>query len=343
MLIGLLACVSMLLLPLFAWNASFAAPDQTPVEAAPASDFSSYKKVSATDYFEFRAYLQADRDYYITIKNDFDEESEDLGSTFADIPLIEVKGNKVIDFAGHSVYVSDKSELVKKDGTWVYRSDDNYLDKYYKTLITIKDGADLTIFDATGNGGLQFDSQFADMWLQKINVTRNVFQVEKGGKLTVHGGIFKAGREKTSFTKCRSDKSDLFGNHPAIYRNIYGYNMGAAVIVDGGSFVSTGGIFIGNGLERVFTDSKAGALWFHDVEGSSVLIEGGNFYGYGNAPAFGIHGVYEINGGRPYRDRITIKDGYYEATARDNVAFEDLPDDWKCPRCKQPKEKFNKA
>ena len=27
----------------------------------------------------------------------------------------------------------------------------------------------------------------------------------------------------------------------------------------------------------------------------------------------------------------------------DGVAFEDLPDDWKCPRCKQSKEKFNKA
>ncbi|MBQ3263078.1 MAG: rubredoxin, partial [Oscillospiraceae bacterium] len=24
-------------------------------------------------------------------------------------------------------------------------------------------------------------------------------------------------------------------------------------------------------------------------------------------------------------------------------AFEELPEDWKCPRCKQPKEKFNKA
>ena len=23
--------------------------------------------------------------------------------------------------------------------------------------------------------------------------------------------------------------------------------------------------------------------------------------------------------------------------------FEDLPDDWRCPRCKQPKTKFNKA
>lgn len=36
--------------------------------------------------------------------------------------------------------------------------------------------------------------------------------------------------------------------------------------------------------------------------------------------------------------------GYvYDPAEQDGVAFEDLPDDWKCPRCKQPKEKFNKA
>ena len=36
--------------------------------------------------------------------------------------------------------------------------------------------------------------------------------------------------------------------------------------------------------------------------------------------------------------------GYvYDPAEHDGVAFEDLPGDWKCPRCKQPKEKFNKA
>ena len=36
--------------------------------------------------------------------------------------------------------------------------------------------------------------------------------------------------------------------------------------------------------------------------------------------------------------------GYvYDPAENGGVAFEDLPDDWKCPRCKQPKEKFNKA
>ena len=36
--------------------------------------------------------------------------------------------------------------------------------------------------------------------------------------------------------------------------------------------------------------------------------------------------------------------GYvYDPGEHDGVAFEDLPDDWECPRCKQPKEKFNRA
>lgn len=36
--------------------------------------------------------------------------------------------------------------------------------------------------------------------------------------------------------------------------------------------------------------------------------------------------------------------GYvYDPSEHDGVAFEDLPDDWKCPRCKQPKDKFNMA
>ncbi|HCK87540.1 MAG TPA: hypothetical protein DHW39_01900 [Erysipelotrichaceae bacterium] len=36
--------------------------------------------------------------------------------------------------------------------------------------------------------------------------------------------------------------------------------------------------------------------------------------------------------------------GYvYDPAEHDGTAFEDLPEDWKCPRCRQSKEKFNKA
>ncbi|MBR1889876.1 MAG: MBL fold metallo-hydrolase [Alloprevotella sp.] len=36
--------------------------------------------------------------------------------------------------------------------------------------------------------------------------------------------------------------------------------------------------------------------------------------------------------------------GYvYDPAEHEGVAFEDLPDDWKCPRCRKGKEKFNRA
>ena len=36
--------------------------------------------------------------------------------------------------------------------------------------------------------------------------------------------------------------------------------------------------------------------------------------------------------------------GYvYDPDEHDGVAFEELPDDWRCPRCRQPKEKFSRA
>ena len=36
--------------------------------------------------------------------------------------------------------------------------------------------------------------------------------------------------------------------------------------------------------------------------------------------------------------------GYvYDPAVHDDVAFEDLPDDWHCPRCRQSRDKFNKA
>ena len=36
--------------------------------------------------------------------------------------------------------------------------------------------------------------------------------------------------------------------------------------------------------------------------------------------------------------------GYvYDPAEHGGVAFDDLPEDWRCPRCKQPKSKFNKA
>lgn len=39
----------------------------------------------------------------------------------------------------------------------------------------------------------------------------------------------------------------------------------------------------------------------------------------------------------------SVRGFVYDPAENNGVAFEDLPEDWKCPRCKQPKTKFNAA
>ena len=54
--------------------------------------------------------------------------------------------------------------------------------------------------------------------------------------------------------------------------------------------------------------------------------------------------VGEIQIGQATGKYICSVCGYvYDPAEHDGVAFENLPDDWKCPRCKQAKDKFNKA
>ena len=43
------------------------------------------------------------------------------------------------------------------------------------------------------------------------------------------------------------------------------------------------------------------------------------------------------------KDVCSICGYVYDPAEHDGVAFEDLPDDWKCPKCMQGKDKFSKA
>ena len=53
---------------------------------------------------------------------------------------------------------------------------------------------------------------------------------------------------------------------------------------------------------------------------------------------------YDFNTGAGSGKYVCSICGYvYDPAEHDGVAFEDLPEDWKCPRCKQGKEKFNRA
>ena len=61
-------------------------------------------------------------------------------------------------------------------------------------------------------------------------------------------------------------------------------------------------------------------------------------------PAETIFMEYDFSNQQTSGKYICSVCGYvYDPAEHDGVAFETLPDDWRCPRCKQPKEKFNKA
>ena len=54
--------------------------------------------------------------------------------------------------------------------------------------------------------------------------------------------------------------------------------------------------------------------------------------------------VGEISMGQASGKYVCSVCGYvYDPAEHEGTAFEDLPDDWKCPRCRQSKDKFNRA
>ena len=54
--------------------------------------------------------------------------------------------------------------------------------------------------------------------------------------------------------------------------------------------------------------------------------------------------VGEISMGQASGKYVCSVCGYvYDPAEHEGTAFEDLPDDWKCPRCRQGKDKFNRA
>ncbi|MBQ7247086.1 MAG: MBL fold metallo-hydrolase [Lachnospiraceae bacterium] len=63
-----------------------------------------------------------------------------------------------------------------------------------------------------------------------------------------------------------------------------------------------------------------------------------------NAPVPTVPAEVDFSSSKASGKYVCSVCGYvYDPAEHDGVAFEDLPDDWKCPRCRQGKEKFNKA
>ena len=151
------------------------------------------------------------------------------------------------------------------------------------------------------------------------------------------------------------------------YIEAKGHTSGNSIVIaeDGGLFYMIHGdvtytdeALYANKLSIVFEDIAAARKTLDAVRefiGShpTVYLSTHTPLGYENLEAKKVVDLNDPPESKPVGD-IVIKEasgryicsvcGYvYDPAEHDGVAFEDLPDDWKCPRCKQPKDRFNKA
>ena len=174
--------------------------------------------------------------------------------------LIEVNGCKHLDLNGHTVF---------------YSVDDHHED-YGDFFITVKEGAELHLYDSKGGGGINFDAQLGS---SDIKLQRNLIQVEEGGTLFVNGVKLEAGRSKEIHGRWEEWHGD-----DSYYGNIRHLVTGNAIYLNSGSqCVINGGEFYGRGVGKAAIYVSA-----HNV---SLVINDGYFKGNS-----GAEGLRYLNG-----------------------------------------------
>ncbi len=151
------------------------------------------------------------------------------------------------------------------------------------------------------------------------------------------------------------------------YIEAKGHTTGNSIVVveDGGLFYMIHGdvtytdeALYANKLSVVFEDIAAARKTLDAVRAfisshPTVYLSTHTPLGYENLDAKAVVDLSNPPESKPVGE-IVVKEasgkyicsvcGYvYDPAEHDGVAFEDLLEDWKCPRCRQPKEKFNKA
>ena len=288
----------------------------------------AYPTVKVEDDESFRAALTSEGKAYIVVDKDISFESgiskvyykDKPGYTyefFDKIESIHVKGDKILNLNGHQVYYSDKSQLYYRITTGgfgnelrdflyhgEYSHDGPNAFSYENTLIQVDEGATLRIVDTQGDKGtLQFDSMFSEIDDAPYNVIRNVIQVNHGGKLFVYGGNLVAGRSKKIYSYVKVEYDSHYS-----YHTVTAYNMGSAVIVDGGEATISGGVLKGRGATY---DGREVACVL--VKDGSLLVEGGKLFSYGYAYTLRVHEKAISN--------VRLTGGYLEAYKEEYAAY----------------------
>ena len=146
-----------------------------------------------------------------------------------------------------------------------------------------------------------------------------------------------------------------------------GHTTGNSIVIaeDGGRYYMIQGdvtytdeALYANRLSVVFEDLAAARETLDAVRGfvathPTVYLSTHTPLGYENLEAGAVvdldappesRPVGDIRTGRASGKYVCSVCGYvYDPDEHDGVAFEDLPEDWKCPRCRQGRDRFNRA
>ncbi len=263
----------------------------------PVSAQGEYIEVSTAD--SFKEILESNGDKNILITSDiiYTCQVNDVGSYWITLG----RGEKTLNLNGKSV------ELNAETGVET-------------TMIRVPSGASLIINDTSGNNsGALFcygkidhphdDDGFPEYFNSDVKY-RNVLEID-GGTVTINGGTLEAGRSKKQWICDGMDVYDL--RHLLDYTiqfGVLGLAIGArfdgyawqqvngdCITVKEGSLLVNEGIFLGRGFSNLETYVKEGDNDF-DVEfsrsaclrllGGNTTINGGTFWGRGNADVLGV-------------------------------------------------------
>ena len=241
-----------------------------------------------------KAYLELDGNYKINVTGDITVQIGEAGDThgsYVDYWANLGTGTKVLNLNGHEIAVSNDAV---DSGTTV----EGFV--YMCSLFGIGSGAELVVNDPGNEGKITYkcllkkDSRVN----YRIN-SRNIFTVNRGGKLTVNGGNIVAGRRSEKYY----DSVNM--------ENFYLQTNGVAIMINGGAVTVNGGKLEGRGY---LCDKNPGYYSDYEYDGyvalcekaaavylisGSLKIYDGVFIGNGNADALHIKdkGTVEIYGG----------------------------------------------
>ena len=250
-------------------SAAGPAPDAGEPSAYTQAAGSGFTEVELSDGSadDLKSYLETDGDYIIRINRDLESEYSRTGDW-----CTLGSGVKVLNLNGHEVTVHNDGDHSHSLG--VFR-------RFFGdicTMLSVPEGAELVINDDGNSGAIEYAGSLDTSYYGGRHLyfeRRDLIKVN-GGKLTVNGGNFHAGRSRKYYSV-----------HDA--KNVWAQINGLAVYMTGGTVVINGGSFEGRGYTNYnfdLEDTRSAAI---SASSGDLTIYDGEFWGKGSSDVMHIH------------------------------------------------------